>query len=210
MPNTEITAALVKQFSTSLDDVRAKAHAAALEQHRGVANLSTPLRIAHFLAQAATETGGLKRLIENMNYTKPEKLDSLFSAVHGIDDAKALIARGGQAIANRVYANRNGNGDEASGDGWTFRGRGFLQITGRGNYRKFGKKIGLDLEADPKLLEDPGAAAEASMRYWKTCKINVPADADDVVEVTRLINPALAGLDERRIWLSRARHIWVA
>jgi putative chitinase len=137
------------------------------------------------------------------------RLDRLFSAVRGPAEARRLIARGPQAIANVVYAGRLGNGDAASGDGWRYRGRGFLMITGRGNYRELGALTGLELEDDPAQLGRPRPAAEAAARFWAARAINAAADADDLEAVTRLVNgPALAGLADRRAWLEKARAVW--
>jgi putative chitinase len=210
MADAIITPARLRLLNSRLPAAEAAAHAEALETHRRAGGLTTPLRVTHFIAQVMTETAGLSRLCESFCYRDPARLDSVFSAVHGVADAKALIGKGAAAIANRVYGGRLGNGDEASGDGWRFRGRGYLQITGRANYRDFGWKIDMDLEAEPQQLEKPGPAAEASARYWLANGINAEADADDVVGVTRRINPALAGLDARRLWLSRARPLWLA
>lgn len=209
MADPNITAQRLKALNPRLAAADAARHAQALEAHRGAGGLVTPLRVVHFIAQVMTETAGLTRLVESFHYRDPARLDALFSAVAGLADAKALLARGEEAIANRVYGGRIGNGDEASGDGWRFRGRGYLQITGRGNYHALGTKMGIDLEAEPERLEQEGPAAEASARYWAVNGVNGEADCDDVVGVARRINPALAGLDERRLWLSRARPLWL-
>lgn len=204
-----ITAERLMRFATNLSDVDALLHAEVLEANREVADLTTPGRVRHFMAQVATETGGLSRLVESLRYSDAARLNRLFSAVHGEADARMLMAQGPVAIANRVYACRNGNGSEATGDGWRFRGRGYLQITGRRNYRDFGGVIGGDLEGKPADLGRPDVAAAAAALYWRERAINAAADADDLVAVTHLINPALAGLDDRRAWLGRARRIWL-
>lgn len=187
-----------------------RVNAAALEGAREVADLTTPRRVRHFMAQVAHETGGFSRLVESFVYSDAARLDRLFSKVNGLADARALMAAGPVAVANRVYGGRSdlGNGPEASGDGWRFRGRGYLQITGRANYREFGDIIGRDLEAHPEELVRPDFAAAAAALYWRQREINVAADADDLVAVTRLINPKLAGYDSRSAWLGRARRIW--
>lgn len=147
-------------------------------------------------------------MVESLRYSDPARLDALFSKVQGLTHARQLISAGQAATANCVYANRNGNGGPTSGDGWRYRGRGYLQITGRGNYRQIGELIGMDLEARPEQLEDHDTAAAAAALYWRHHNINEAADAGDVLTVTRRINPALAGLDDRKAWLGRARRVW--
>ena len=186
----------------------AAAYAAALEAARGPAELTSAMRVCQFMGQIATETGGFQSLVESMKYRDPARLASLFSAVHGVDDAAALIAAGEPAIANRVYANRMGNGDEASDDGWNYRGRGFIMLTGRANYTVAGRDAGLDLVADPALLGQPADAAIAAMAYWRIRRINVAADTGDVRAVTRLVNSALVALSSRAAWFAAARQVW--
>ena len=208
--NPTITPPRLRALCPRISAAEAVEHADALEPSRAVGGLLTPLRVAHFMAQVLTETAGLTRLSESLNYRDPARLDALFSAVHGPDDAAALIRKGQIAIASRVYAERLGNGDEASGDGWRFRGRGYLQITGRDNYRFYGRQVGVDLEAEPGQLERPPTAGPASARYWQVHDMSRHADADDIEGVTRLVNPALAGLDDRRTWLSKTKAIWLS
>jgi putative chitinase len=129
-------------------------HAAALEAGRLNSSVTTARRLCHFMAQIFIETNGLASMVEDLNYKKPDRLDAIFSAVHGIDDARDLIALGPEAIANRVYANRLGNGNEESGDGWRYRGSGYKQLIGLANYREIGVIIGLDLETDPESARE--------------------------------------------------------
>jgi len=203
-----ITAERLSVFTAHPATSEIAVHAQALEAAREAADLTTPGRVRHFLAQTAHETGGFTRLVESFRYSDAARLDRLFSAIEDIADARRLMAAGPEAIANRVYANRVGNGGERSGDGWRFKGRGYLQITGRANYRALADLIGLNLEFEPERLEEPAYAAAAAALYWRNREINDRADADDLVGVTHLINPALAGLDDRLAWLGRARRIW--
>src|SRR5690242_19773487 len=132
-----------------------------------------------------------------MSYKKPELLDELFNAVQGTTDAKALIAEGPIAIANRVYANRIGNGDEQSGDGWRFRGSGYLQLTGRANYKAIGALIGVDLVANPDMVRAPASAARVAFAFWDAKGLSALADVGDVEAITERVNgPAKKHLKE--------------
>jgi len=134
--------------------------------------------------------------------------DSFRSKFRDADEA-ASYARQPERIANRVYANRIGNGDEASGDGWRYRGRGFIQLTGRANYRSIGSRLGLNLEDDPDIVaSDPVIALQVAANYWDSRGLNAVADQDDVYEVTRLINGGLNGIDDRKQLLGVAKSIW--
>jgi putative chitinase len=113
-----ITAETFRKFAPKVKDL--EIHASALEDARKTSSVTTPRRLCHFLGQIFVETGGFASMVENLNYKDPARLDAIFSAVRGIEDARALIRRGPEAIANRVYANRLGNGNEASGDGWRY------------------------------------------------------------------------------------------
>jgi putative chitinase len=158
-----ITPETLRTFApTSPDPDR---HAAALEDARFGSSVNTPRRLCHFIGQVFVETRGFGTMEEDLDYRNPVRLDTVFSAVRGARDARVLIARGPQAIANRVYANRLGNGDEASGDGWRYRGSGYKQLTGRSNYREIGAIVGLDLEAQPELARDPANAARIAFAF---------------------------------------------
>lgn len=207
MSDVAITVAALKRFAPMCS--QAQVHALALEAARSKSRVNTPARVACLMGQIAVETAGLTTLVESLNYRDPARLDSMFSAVCGVDDAKALIAQGQAAIANRVYSGRLGNGPESSGDGWRFRGSGYLQLTGRANFDEIGKLLGLDLVAHPEWVRDPGSAARVALAYWDARGCNALADVGDVKGITRLINgPALAGLTERTAATARAREVW--
>src|SRR6185312_1804383 len=202
-----ITAETLRKFAPKIKDP--EIHAGALEDARQTSSVTTPRRLCHFMGQIFVETGGFARMEENLNYRDPQRLDALFSAVRGIDDARALIRLGAEAIANRVYANRLGNGNEASGDGWRYRGSGYKQLTGRSNYREIGELVGLDLEGNPELAREPKAAAGIGFAFWDARNCSPLADRGDVEGVTAKINgPAKLALADRRAATFRALGIW--
>ncbi|HEY0724372.1 MAG TPA: hypothetical protein VGD41_10360 [Pyrinomonadaceae bacterium] len=202
-----ITVEKLRAFAANITN--AEVHATALEQARQSSSVNTPARLCHFLGQVFVETGGFRVMEENLNYKNPDRLDAVFSAVKGRADAEALIARGPQAIANRVYANRLGNGDEASGDGWRYRGSGYKQLTGRTNYRAIGEMIGINLENDPDQARQPTTAAQIAFAFWDARKCSPLADAGDLEGITEKVNgPAKLGLAERRDATLRALEIW--
>lgn len=202
-----ITAETLRKFAPKLKDP--EMHASALEDARKTSSVTTPRRLCHFMGQIFVETGGFARMEENLNYRDPARLDAIFSAVHGVEDARALIKKGPEAIANRVYANRLGNGDEASGDGWRYRGSGYKQLTGRSNYREIGHIVHLDLEGNPELAREPEAAARVAFAFWDARQCSPLADNGDVEGVTEKVNgPAKLGLAERRDVTLRALGIW--
>lgn len=202
-----ITLEKFKRFAPKAKDP--EAHAAALEEARVASSVTTARRLCHFMGQIYVETGGFTGMVENMNYRDPNRLDALFSAVRGTADARALIKRGPEAIANRVYANRLGNGDEASGDGWKYRGSGYKQLTGKSNYAKIGKLTGADLVAEPHLARELPTAAHVAFGYWDACGCSALADAGDVEGVTAKVNgPAKVALADRREATNRALGIF--
>ncbi|HGN2727623.1 TPA: glycoside hydrolase family 19 protein [Pseudomonas aeruginosa] len=174
-------------------------------------DITSPVRLAAFLAQVGHESAHLTRLVENLNYSARGLAATWPSRYRGADgrpNALALnLARHPEAIANNTYANRNGNGDESSGDGWRFRGRGLLQITGRSNYRAAGAGLDLPLEHDPDLLEQPEFAALSAAWWWSTHGLNELADRGEFVVITRRINGGLNGHAERLALWERAKRV---
>lgn len=169
--------------------------------------LNTPLRIAHFMAQIHHESG-LKPISENLNYSKEGLLNTF--GKYFTDDIKnkdgevirigtsSIYARKPEKIANKVYSNRMGNGDENSGEGWKYRGRGFLQITGKNNYIVLSKDTRIDFLNNPELLlEEPNALISA-LWYWNKHKLNELADKNDIKGITRSINGGYNGLEDRK------------
>ncbi len=158
-------------------------------------DISTPQRQAAFIGQCAHESGNFRLLEENLNY-KPATMMRIWpSRFKTMDDC--LICAGPRGLANKVYANRMGNRDERSGDGYRFRGRGCIQLTGSSNYFHAGKALGVDLWADPDLVATPQYAALTAGWFWDTHKCNALADVGNWVALTRKINGGTIGLDDR-------------
>lgn len=156
-----------------------------------------PKRMAAFLAQIAHESGAFNFTQEGLNYsaqalmkTWPKRFPTLAIA--------RQYARNPQKIANKVYANRMGNGSEASGDGYKFRGRGLIQLTGKDNYIRFAKSIGKTLDETVAYLETPEGAVASAGWYWDINKLNIYADKGDFVGLTRRINGGTIGLADRK------------
>ncbi len=164
--------------------------------------LATPQRAAHFLAQVLHESGGLTVLRENLNYRAARLLEVWPLRFDTIEDA-APYAHQPEALANKVYGDRLGN--TKPGDGWRYRGRGLLQLTGRGNYDRIGRALGLDLVADPELVVHPDHALLVAAETWRAAGCNALADRDDVRKVTKAINGGYVGLVSRRQWLETVR-----
>ncbi|ALU42132.1 glycoside hydrolase family 19 protein [Pseudoalteromonas rubra] len=167
--------------------------------------ITTPLRVAHFLAQIGHESGSLKYKQENLNYSAVA-LRTVFGKYFDDETIAADYARKPELIANRVYADRMGNGDEASGDGWRYRGRGLIQLTGKSNYQRCSEAIGQDLLSHPELLcSEPDVAVRSACFYWQSRKLNRLADQDELVAITRKINGGIHGLEDRAAFLNRAK-----
>jgi putative chitinase len=180
-----------------------------------------PIHKAHFLAQLAHESVGFTVVVENLNYSAKGLL-STFPKYFNAEQA-ARYARNPKAIASRAYANRMGNGPETSADGWTFRGRGLIQLTGKDNYRLFSTHYYGDerLLRAPELVATPTVAADAAGWFWQRNRLNdlvdeddildLLADNDDIRSVTRRINGGYHGLADRQRWLRLAKEsLWVS
>jgi putative chitinase len=161
--------------------------------------INTPLRLAHFLAQCGHESGGFRATQENLNYSA-KGLNGIFKKYFPTEAAAAAYARNPQKIANKVYANRMDNGSEASGDGYKFRGRGYIQLTGRANYTLFGKAIGEDIATNPDVVSGKYALLSAAW-FWSKNGLNKLADggATDAVvtSITKRVNGGTIGLADR-------------
>ena len=158
--------------------------------------IDTPGRIAAFLAQAAHESGNFRAVHENLNY-KAEGLTKIFHKYFPDMDTANEYARQPEKIANRVYSSRMGNGDEASGDGWRYCGRGLIQLTGKDNYSACGAELDVDLHENPGYLETPEGAARSAAWFWWSRDLNALADEKDIKAITKKINGGYIGLEDR-------------
>jgi putative chitinase len=154
-------------------------------------------RAAAFVAQTAHESGGFNFVKENLNYSA-KGLVGTFKKYFPTEDLARQYERKPEKIANRVYANRMSNGDEASGDGYRFCGRGLIQLTGRANYTKFAEDLGISLEETVAYLETPNGAVSSAGWFWDNNNLNQYCDKDDFVTLTKRINGGTIGLEDRK------------
>lgn len=167
--------------------------------------INSPLRLAHFLAQTGHESMGYTVLKENLNYSA-QALRSTWPRRFpgGVADQ---YARQPEKIANRAYADRMGNGPEESGDGWRFRGKGLIQLTGKDNVSEFAKAVGKTLDEAAEYLLTKRGALESACWFWRTRGLNALADADNLLGITRRINGGVNGLDDRTARLKRIKGV---
>jgi putative chitinase len=179
----------------------------------GQHGLTTPVRMAHFLAQALHETGGFTILRENMKYSAPRLIEIFGVNRHSaaVTAAEAeKIAYKPEDIAERVYGLGNPRkarelGNTQPGDGFRYRGNGVLQTTGRGNHRRMGAACGIDFEINPDLVIAPEHALKPALQEWTEHHLNVFADKNDIRTITRRINGGFNGIDDRESWFNK---IW--
>lgn len=192
-------------IAAGIAPTQAKAFAEPLHAACALFDISTPVRLAAFLAQCIHESEGFTRLEENLWYTTPERIRQMWpSRVSSLADA-ATLTRNPKALANRVYALRLGNGDPASGDGWRYRGRGLFQLTGRHNYADAALELNRPYIEHPDLVAHPSDACLTAAWYWHTNKLNILADASNTRAITRAVNgPGMVGLHERQAAFDQA------
>lgn len=169
--------------------------------------INTPERVAMFMGQVLHESGRLSHVKESLFYSTPERIMVVFpSRVKTLAEAKKLT-KAPQALANRVYSGRLGNGAIDTNDGWAFIGRGLIQLTGRDNYTAAEKALGFPYSWTPWIVSDPEHAALTAAWFWASHDCNRLADERNLTEITRRINgPALLGLVERRELTRAALH----
>ena len=168
--------------------------------------INTPQRMAAFLAQCAHESGGFRAIKENLNY-RAVTLRKIFPKYFPTDEMAAQFANKPQAIANKVYCNRMGNGDEASGDGYRYSGRGLIQLTGKDNYFWFASSLEISPEEASEYMETFEGAAQSACWFWETNNLNQWADKDDILTLTKRINGGTIGLADREKHYEHAKHV---
>jgi putative chitinase len=171
--------------------------------------INTPQRIAAFIAQCSHESAGFTALKENLNYRAPT-LRKLFSKYFPTDELANQYAskpNKQEAIANRIYANRMGNGPEESGDGFRYCGRGLIQLTGKDNYTWFAASLHISPDEASEYLQTFEGAAQSACWFWETNNLNRFADAGDIKGLTKAINGGYIGLDDRIQHYQHALHV---
>lgn len=171
--------------------------------------INTPQRIAAFIAQCAHESAEFTALKENLNY-RAVTLRKIFPKYFPTDEIAnqyASLPNKQEAIANRVYANRMGNGDEASGDGFRYCGRGLIQLTGKDNYSWFAASIGISPDEASEYLQTFEGAAQSACWFWESNNLNQWADKGDILTLTKRINGGTIGLDDRIKHYNHALHV---
>jgi putative chitinase len=168
--------------------------------------IDTPQRVAAFLAQCAHESGGFNFIQENLNY-KAESLCRVWPKYFNAGNANDY-AHKPEAIANRAYANRMGNGPEESGDGWKYCGRGLIQLTGKSNYSKFAESIDTPLEEITEFMQTFEGCVQSACWFWEANNLNQYADNGDILTMTKRINGGTLGLDDRKKHYQHALHVF--
>ena len=157
--------------------------------------INTQNRLAGFISQIGHESGGFSKLEENLNYSA-KRIMEVFPSKFDLATVKEYEYNP-RKFASRSYANRMGNGPESSGDGYKYRGRGLIQLTGKNNYIQFGKSIGYDIESNPDYVSTPKGAIDSAIWYWNTNNCNAAADVRNNTLLTKKINGGNHGLSER-------------
>jgi putative chitinase len=173
----------------------------ALSMHIG-SIASSPVRLSHWLGQMAHESGGFTRLVENLNYTSADTIARVWPTRFNKASAAALV-RNPEALANSVYGSRMGN--VQPGDGWRYRGRGLVHLTGRENYQRAQTATGIPLVSNPDMAADPEIAVRLAVWYWNSKNLNLLADVDNGTALTKRINGGTIGLADRTERTKRAK-----
>lgn len=176
------------------EDANIRAVADAITEHAPrYGQDATPERMAEFIAQIANETGGFAHFSENLNYSA-KRLTEVWPGRYPTLAAAQPYARNPEALATHTYGGRMGN--TQAGDGWRFRGRGALQLTGRANYERFGQLLGLDLVGNPDLAADPAVSVLIALEFFKQGRVNVAIDRGDFRQARKITNGGYIGVEE--------------
>lgn len=179
---------------------------AELAEMLPIFDITSVRRVAAFLAQTSHESGGYALLEENLSY-KPETIRRVWPKRFPTVESAQPYARNPEALANKVYGGRMGNGPEESGEGYFYRGRGILQITGKNNYQEFANYAGIAVEDAPGYIETPRGAVHSACWFWTVNDLNPYADVEDFEEMTKRINGGLLGIDDRIHHYQLACHV---
>jgi putative chitinase len=174
-----------------------------LEEAFAKYDISTPQRQASFIGQCSHESGNFRILEENLHYSASRLMAVWPSRFPSLDVANQY-ANNPEKLANKIYSGRMGNSDEESGEGYAYRGRGLIQMTGKESYANCGSGLGMDLLSNPDLLSDPKYAALSAGWFWNKKGLNSLADAQDYETMTKRINGGLIGLDDRKAKIAKA------
>jgi len=199
-----ITASLLRGLFPALPNP--EAFVAPLEKVCAKYGINSKMRLAAFLAQVGHESGGFRYLKENLNYSS-DALLRVFPKYFPTRALAEIYARKPAKIGARIYANRMGNGDEASGDGYRFCGRGAIQLTGRQNYERFAAAMEMSLDEAIAYLETPEGACMGAGWFWADNGLNALADSGDFVTLTRRINGGTNGLADRQALYAKAKRL---
>jgi putative chitinase len=185
-------------IAAGVHPTQARAFAEPLRAACALHGIDTPARIGAFLGQVLHESSRLTRLEESLYYTTAARLCAVWPSRFRVESAAVPYLRNPKALANKVYADRMGNGDEASGDGWAYRGRGLIQLTGRANYTRAQVDCNRPYVAEPSLVAEPSDAALTAAWFWSTNSLSALADAWHIEAITRKVNGGTHGLAERQ------------
>lgn len=171
-------------------------------------DIDTPKRVAAFLAQCAHESGGFRAIKENLNY-RPATLVTLFKKYFDLPTAERYCAMPDKqaAIANKIYANRMGNGPEESGDGYRYCGRGLIQLTGKDNYTRYAQSTDQTVEEASEHLTTFEGCVQSAAWFWEANNLNQYADSGDILTMTKRINGGTIGLEDRKKHYEHACHV---
>ena len=169
-------------------------------------DINTPHRVAGFFGQTMVESAAYTAIKENLNY-KAESLMRLWHSHFPTEEIANQYAHNQEAIANRAYANRIGNGDESSGDGWKFCGRGLIQLTGKDNYQAFADSVGMQLEDVPAFLETFEGCVQSACFFWENNNLNALADQGNWEHISRIVNGGTEGLEKRVAYSNHALQV---
>ena len=202
------TAQNLKKMFPTTPDATIELYVDALNELCIKYDINTPKRRAMFIAQVGHESGGFKFVKEGLDMS-PARICAVWPNRFTTEEAAAPYAHNPEALANSVYSNRMGNGPVESGEGFRYRGRGLIQVTGKDNYVAFAKSIGMSLDEVVSYLETPAGAIESAGWYWKARALNVCCDNDDLKTCTKKINGGYVGLEDRTQLYTKAKSIFV-